>query len=432
METKHHEQGQILVLVVLAFVVLLGFTALTVDGGLVFWTRRRAQNAADTGAMAAALAKLRNENWYEAGMNQAANYGFQTDSYNEVNLFSPPRSGMYAPPAAHNNHYVQMVITATLDTAFAHFVYDGPLQTTVEAVAAMYPPDNIFSGDALHATNETACQAVLFAGNGSTVIEGGNVFSNSEAAGYPTSCNSGIASGSSADITISGGGIQVVGTFRNQAGATINADDGITENAPHNQIPPVPVPDCSDLPTRTYNGGSTTLLPGYYPDGIRVNSNSTELELEDGLYCMGDDFIMNGGLISGGLDSDGGVMIYMESGDFSISGNTEVHLRTSTDLKDSADYQWAGMLLYVDPANTGQVYISGSSGSDYTGTIFAPGPTQNPEAQHKCIIEGNGENLGLNSQVICNTIKVTGDSYLYINYNEEENFHLPPTVELME
>lgn len=427
METKHHERGQILVLVVLVFVVLLGFTALTVDGGMVFWTRRRAQNAADTGTMAAALAKIREENWYEAGMNQAANYGFQNDSRNQVTLFSPPRSGVYAPPAANSDHYIQMVITATLDTAFAHFVYDGKLQTTVEAVAAMYPPDNIFSGSALHATNETACQAILFAGNGTTEIEGGNVFSNSNASGNPTSCHSGVASGSSADISITGGGIQVNGTFRNQAGATINTDGGITEGVPHVQLPPVPVPDCSHLPERSYHGGSATLQPGWYPDGIRVNSSGTELELADGLYCMGDDVTINGGSVHGD-----GIMIYMESGDFDISGNTEVHLRTSTDLEDGSDYQWAGMFLYVDPANTGLVHISGSSGSSYTGTIFAPGPTQNPQAQHKCVIEGNGENLGLNSQVICNTIKITGDSYLFIHYNEEENFHLPPTVELME
>jgi Flp pilus assembly protein TadG len=427
METKQQERGQIVVLVVLTFVVLLGFTALTVDGGLIFWTRRRAQNAVDTGTMAAALAKIRDENWYDAGMNQAANYGFQNDSRNEVTIFNPPRSGVYAPPAANSDYYIQMVITATLDTAFAHFVYDGMLQTTVEAVAAMFPPNNIFAGNALVATNQTACQAVLFAGNGTTLIEGGDIFSNSDASGTPTSCHSGVASGSSADITVSGGGIYVGGTFRNQAGATINTDEGINEGAspPYERV--VPLPDCSGLTTRTYHGGSGTLQPGYYPDGIRVNSSSTDLEMAPGMYCMGDDVTINGGSIHGD-----GIMIYMESGDFDISGNTEVHLRTSTNLTDASDYQWAGMFLYVDPANTGQVHISGSSGSSYTGTIYAPGPTQNPQAQHKCVIEGNGDNLGLNSQVICNTIKVTGDSYLYIHYNEEENFQLPPTVELME
>lgn len=427
MQKNQHEQGQILVLVVLAFVVLLGFTALTIDGGNVFYTRRRAQNAADTAAMTAAFTRLQGGDWYAAGMEQAQNYGFENSGGNEVLLVNPPRSGIYAPPAANSANYFQAVITATLNSAFAHFVYNGPVRTTVEAVAAMYPPSNIFPGNALHATNETECQAVWFSGNGSTLIEGGNVFSNSDAAGTPSSCYAGVASGSSADITISGGGIKVAGDFRNEAGATIITDGGIQTGLAHEQIPNVPLPDCSDLPTRTYNGGSTTLAPGWYPNGIRVNSSGTNLVFGAGMYCMGDDVTINGGTVSGD-----GVMFYMASGDFDITGNTDVNLRTSTNLRDASDYQWAGMLLYVDPANTGQVHISGSGGSAYTGTIYAPGPTRNPQAQHKCIIEGNGESLGLNSQVICNTIKITGDAYLYIHYQEQENFHLPPTVELMQ
>jgi hypothetical protein len=427
MEKQSHEQGQILVLVVLALVVLLGFTALTIDGGQLFWTRRQAQNAADTASMTAAFARIRNEDWYAAGMAQAQNYGFQNDGRNQVTLVNPPRSGVYAPPAAHSDNYFQVVITATLNSAFAHFVYDGPMVTTVEAVAVMYPPNNIFSGNALHATNETACQGVWFAGNGVTEIDGGNIFSNSDASGNPTSCHSGVASGSSAEISVTDGGINVVGSFRNQAGATINTDYGINTGVAHEQLPPVPLPDCSNLPTRSYNGGSATIQPGWYPNGIRVNSNSTDLELAAGLYCMGDDVTINGGSVHGE-----GVMIYMADGDFDITGNTDVHLRTSSDLRDASDYQWAGMLLYVDPANTGQVHISGSSGSSYTGTIYAPGPTSNPQATHKCVIEGNGDSLGLNSQVICNTIKVTGDAYVFIHYRPEENFHLPPTVELMQ
>ena len=121
----------------------------------------------------------------------------------------------------------------------------------------------------------------------------------------------------------------------------------------------------------------------------------------------------------------------MEHGDFTLSGNTFVYLRTSTNLLDSAGQQWAGMLLYVDPANTGLVNISGTSDSSYTGTIYAPSPAQ-PSSQHKCTITGNGENIGLNSQVICNTVKIDGDSHLFIRYREEENYHLPPTVELVQ
>jgi hypothetical protein len=426
MNTHRTERGQALVLLVLAFVGLLGFTALTIDGGLVFWTRRRAQNAADTASLSAALAKIQHADWHAAAMGQAASYGFQNDAKSEVIAVSPPVTGVYVPPFPHNDRYVQVVITTTLDTAFAHFVYSGPLKTTVEAVARMQPAQNIFPGNALHATNETACQAVWFAGSQDVEIEGGNVFSNSDASGSPTSCHSGVKSGSSGHIIVQDGGINVVGTFRNQTGVDIYADDGINTGVEHQELSPVPVPDCSGMDTHTYSGGSTTLHPGQYPHGLRVTSSNTDIVLDPGMYCFGDDVTMNGGSIHGE-----GVMIYMEHGDFTLSGNTFVYLRTSTNLLDSAGQQWAGMLLYVDPANTGLVKISGTSDSSYTGTIYAPSPAQ-PSSQHKCTITGNGENIGLNSQVICNTVKIDGDSHLFIRYREEENYHLPPTVELVQ
>lgn len=47
-------KGQVLVLVALSIFVLVGFTALAVDGGNLYATRRKMQNAADAGALAGA------------------------------------------------------------------------------------------------------------------------------------------------------------------------------------------------------------------------------------------------------------------------------------------------------------------------------------------------------------------------------------------
>src|SRR5512141_3224323 len=51
------ERGQALVLIALAAIGLFGVTGLVIDGGAKFSDRRHAQNAADTAALAAALAK---------------------------------------------------------------------------------------------------------------------------------------------------------------------------------------------------------------------------------------------------------------------------------------------------------------------------------------------------------------------------------------
>ena len=58
-QSQTKESGQVLVLIVVAIVGILGFAALALDGGMLLSERRRAQNAADAGVMAAALAKIR-------------------------------------------------------------------------------------------------------------------------------------------------------------------------------------------------------------------------------------------------------------------------------------------------------------------------------------------------------------------------------------
>ena len=51
------QRGQALVMIALAAIGLFAFAALAIDGSAIFSDRRHAQNAADTSALAAALAK---------------------------------------------------------------------------------------------------------------------------------------------------------------------------------------------------------------------------------------------------------------------------------------------------------------------------------------------------------------------------------------
>jgi uncharacterized membrane protein len=49
---NHSEEGQVLPFLAVCFVILLGFTALAIDGGMLFSDRRHAQNAADASSLA--------------------------------------------------------------------------------------------------------------------------------------------------------------------------------------------------------------------------------------------------------------------------------------------------------------------------------------------------------------------------------------------
>src|SRR3990172_6590357 len=100
---KKSEKGQALILIALAAVGLFAFTALAIDGGMVFSDRRHAQNAADTAALAAALAKIRTPDYppntpddprlaaEAAGLARAASNGYDNNgTTNVVEVHIPP------------------------------------------------------------------------------------------------------------------------------------------------------------------------------------------------------------------------------------------------------------------------------------------------------------------------------------------------------
>ena len=139
MYRKKSEKGQALVIIALAAVGLFAFTALAIDGGRVFSDRRHAQNAADTAALAAALAKIRTPNYppnapnapdlaaIAAGEDRAESNGYVTDADSNVQVhicnetgLVPPCEGL--PVGADLSEYIQVVIRLTTKTTFARII----------------------------------------------------------------------------------------------------------------------------------------------------------------------------------------------------------------------------------------------------------------------------------------------------------------------
>jgi hypothetical protein len=118
-------------------------------------------------------------------------------------------------------------------------------------------------------------------------------------------------------------------------------------------------------------------------------------------------------------------MIYLQRGPFDLGGNTVVDLSAeSGKLLDHSGADWKGMLIYVDPENDSEVKITGNSGSTYSGTIFA--------YSSDCIIAGTGESIGLiSSQVICYTVKITGNAEVNIEYDEDSSPYVPAAIDLV-
>jgi len=331
-------------------------------------------------------------------------------------VYSPPIRGPYA----ENSEGVQVIITTTVRSPFLHWVFREPLRNTVEAVGRGRSPRNIAQGYALFGGNPGGCDVVLFQGTQSTNVNGGSVFSNSSSTS--NNCASG-QQGGSGDVTVTGGAIEVAGTFVMKGGAGA-VSPAPTEYASPQSLPEIPTPDCSGLPDWgdvTVNK-STTLQPGIY-SRIAINGNpSVVVYMDPGMYCITGDQGFTGTGVGQVIGSE--VMIYMQNGSFDIQGGFRVQFSAPTDLVDASGNQWAHMLIYAAPTNSYPMQIRGGSDSSYSGTIYA--------SSSACALAGSGDTLTLSSQVICDSVKLSGSAALTVNYAQPDNYMMPAIVELIQ
>jgi hypothetical protein len=433
MKRRRSESGQSYIIMAMMMVIMLGFSALAIDGGNLYHEHRRAQNAADAAAMAAALAKVKGQPLGTVALTSTTTNDFATTAQAcspagsdcvlgvgtdlTIEVTNPPREGQYA----GNPEYIRVSIEHKVNTSFAHLVFSGGLHDTVEAVSRVWPTQSFISY-AIFATSEHACKAVWFSGTGDTNVTGGGLFSNSDAAS--ASCQSGVQGGSGAISVANPHGIEVVGTF--DMGGSGAVSPAPAEHTPSYRIRPMMgTPDCSALwdygKMKINSAGAHTIFPGRYEE-ITILAGAV-VTMDPGMYCIygNKGFTSNGGSITG---TD--IFIYMEDGDFNLGGNTLVNLSAvepPNSLVDPSDNDWAGMLLYVDPNNTNPITITGASNTVYTGTIYAP--------SSQVMLEGGGTSIGINAQVIGESVKISGNAELNLTYDESKNFFLPPAIDLV-
>lgn len=432
MNRIENERGQAIVLIALAMVAVLGFAALAVDGGRIYSEKRRAQNAADSAAYAAASAAAGGQNQataIAAGLNQAS-FNAYTDANPannpgqdlDVMIFNPPVDGPYA----GNNAYYQAKIRNKVDPVFSQVVYPNGLEIAAEAVAFVQPPGPISPGDAIVALTPHDCQGMKFHGSNNSIIKvkGGNIKSHSDRVSNNPSCNSITQDGTAGTVEIINGNLISAGSQYFPTG-TLTISPYVTPQQNVN-IPPLPVlptPDCSNLPEQSYQNGNATLSPGIYRNGLTIKNN-TVVTLQPGMYCLDDDLNANGGRLIGQ-----GVMIVMRKGSFVLTAQASIELYRPDDLVDAAGKQWGGMLLFMPLTNTGEVKVTGGSDTVFGGTIYAPGPPKNT-AQPKCKIEGNSGAFGVYSSIYCYSVEIGGSSNVTVYYDAGKNYQAAPILEL--
>ena len=137
--------GQILLLATISLVVLLGFTALAVDVGLLYSTRRRMQTAADAAAIAGATA-LRDGQNYTTAADAVTSFNGFTNSQNNVTVtVSEPT---LPSPYPSSVTYVEVDISQSVPTYFLRVLGYKSMKVGARAVSgAVAGPACIYALD---------------------------------------------------------------------------------------------------------------------------------------------------------------------------------------------------------------------------------------------------------------------------------------------
>jgi hypothetical protein len=396
MQTRSFARGQALVIIALALAGLAAIVGLVVDGGNVFSDRRKAQNAADAAALAAAYARIRGQDMVVAATVSAAENGYNSDGVtNVVELYSPPKDG----PHSKDPEYIQVIITSHVKTYFARVIGRSEITNIVDAVARTK-----YAGvtELLHGTavislapssNCAFRKAFWVHGEATLNITGGGVFVNSN----NDSCAL-IQQGNGSIRVTDGNTIDVVGKASVQKLQLITP--AVSVGASSITYPPpffMPKVDCGDKVAEV-NAGGTSMTEGYWGDEFPPQGVT---HLGSGVYCLGNGINFNG-------DIEGhNIVLLVQRGDVRF-GNGNIIL----DAPSGGDN--AGLLLYLPMENNSTVVLDGGSGSSIKGTILAPASP--------ILIKGNASPQGFHSQIIGYTIEADGNSNVIIVYKDAQNY----------
>jgi len=414
------ERGQAIVLIVLSILGLIGITALAVDGGMNYADRRRAQNAADSAVLAAALAMARGGNFENAALSRAQEGGYENDGMkSEVQVHTPPISGPYA----GNSEYLQVVITSRRKTYFGSVIGIRELTNTVEAVARAKPPEwrPIMNGYAVIslAPKSDCSRFISFWAHGESTLElyGGGVFINSQ---HPTCAfiqqgGAGLVFGDPKPFSIVGGAsiqkLQLIkrlvarpesttGRTRSQRLPSIPFLPA-TGASPVGYPPPFVMPKvgCGSRVAHVDLEDDTLMHPGNWGEDFPPPSVK---KLKSGVYCIRGDV-----RVTDDLEGTGVVLVVGKgSAHFSAEANIQLKAPRGGPLK--------GLLLYMPMDNHNVLVLNGSARSIFRGTILAPGA--------RVRIVGNESPHGYNSQIIGYYIELDGNSNIIIRYSDELNY----------
>lgn len=395
MKILSDERGQVLVMTALCLSLLMGFTALAVDVGLLLRDKRIMQIAADAGAVNGA-AELTPGDWDAAALAASAQNGF-TNGVNgtTVTVNNPPLHGAYAA----STDYVEVIVSQSEPVFFMKVFGFGAMNVRARAVATNVP--------------SPACIYTLSsAAAGSSDSPVGGIYVTGSADLDLPSCGI-IDDGTGSDaIHVTGGAtltaasIGVVGNDTVHTGGVLtpspvtgiaNVSDPLA-----GKVSPPPASDYSSgCTSASYGTGTYTIGPSS-PSGyvcyssLSVSKGSPTINLNPGLY------IFNG---SGGLDIASGTILngtgvtfyFVNGASFTFSNGATANLSAPT----SGAY--SGLLFYEDPTDSAADSFVGGSTEGVDGIFYLPGAN---------LTLANGTATTFNTDLVVGSLTMSGNATL--------------------
>ncbi|HEU4342499.1 MAG TPA: pilus assembly protein TadG-related protein [Candidatus Binatia bacterium] len=362
-------EGQVLVWTSLMLVILLGFLALAMDGGFFYQHKRQMQTAADSAALAGAHDVKRDSTITQAALETSARSDATLNGFTHgtngivVDVYRPPTSGYYA----GNNSYVEAVITHPHRTFFARILnLLGPGINFNTATVRARAVAGLGSGgeDCIYVLHDNKEKAFEISSNSHVNAQCGVQVNSTNRYALSVTSNA-YLNATTIDVT---GGVQ-----NESPSNTITGD--LTTSAPAAPDPlaymkPPSIP--SNTITQRLYEGTQKLSPGYYPNGIELNS--ANVTLEPGLYVVnmtgvGEDALK---VKSGSTLTGTGVTFYFTGS----SDKRPVSIESGSTAKLSAmtNGDMAGMLFFRRENNSTPLLaeIASNSESYFEGVIYFP------------------------------------------------------------
>ncbi|MBN2118806.1 MAG: Tad domain-containing protein [Anaerolineales bacterium] len=421
MITKTTEKGQALILIALAAVGLFAFAALAIDGSRVYSEKRHAQNAADTAALAGALAYTRatdtekaNEPTIYSIIADAAQTRATSNSYNnngtsnEVTITATDVPTGECPGGTDGKD-ITVQIVSHLNTTFTRVLGRQQVTSAVTATAracgyVVVPP---FNGSPIVGLNDVIADPCgIDSKNGDWKIKGGGVFSNGCAAFHKK-----------LELVDPGSCVTSVGTvveYPTTPGVCYQQNQSLRKiRYPEDVLGMMPPNPCDGDP------GDIGIIPP------PASSSTT---FENGVFCISDldsydmkEIVLNN------------ATLYVTDTHFDLKFTGHGGLSGTATQKGtytgSEDYHGYFMIIALhSPACTDYtkgdqvIVIRGNSGQDIVGTILAPS---------SCLdLRGTSDGKAMNSQVIGYTVSSNGDATVDIQYDPNVNPKVPiyPTI----